>query len=186
MSTYLKAGLAAATALTLICAPALSAAAPSSSVPWSASSLLAAGMLPSSSMLEAVNQSQPQTGLEPVTTSGSALAPSEFALRSTGLGELQGRADLLLWNLCAVVRSHQNRQHFESIDRGIDTVHISEEIDKISAVPLPGAMWLFVMGVMGLAGTRVTGIRRGKSGTAGAKGADGQRAWPSHGAATPA
>ena len=183
MSTYFKAGLAAATALTLMCAPALSAAAPSSSVPWSASSLLAAGMLPSSSLLEAAIQSQPPTGLEPVTESGSALALSEHALRSTGLGELQGRADLLLWNLCAVVRSQQKRHHFEAIERGTNTVHISEDIDKISAVPLPGAVWLFVMGVMGLAGTRVTGIKRGKADTAGA---DDQRAWPAHGAATPA
>ena len=183
MSTYFKAGLAAATAMTLMCAPALSAAAPSSSVPWSASSLLAAGMLPSSSLLEALNQSQPQTGLEPVSASGSALAPSEFALRSTGFGEIKGRADLLLWNLFAVVRSQQKRQYFEAIDRGIDTVRISEEIDKISAVPLPGAVWLFVMGVMGLAGTRVTGIRRGKAGTAGA---DDQRVWPAQGAAAPA
>jgi hypothetical protein len=183
MSTYVKAGLAAATALALICAPALSAAAPSSSIPWSASSLLAAGMLPSSSLLEAVNQSQPQTDIERVNARGSAFAPSEFALRSPGLGELQGRADLLLWNLCAVVRSHQKRHHFEAIDSGFGTVHISEEIDKISAVPLPGAVWLFVVGLMGLAGTRVTGIKRGKAGMVGT---DDQRAWLSNGAATPA
>ena len=97
-------------------------------------------------------------------------------------GNLRGNSGLLLWNLCAVVRAQQDRRTFELIDTGIATVLISEDIARVSAVPLPGAVWLFVMGVLGLAGTRVTGIKRGK-GAAGAN--DVHAGWRQHGA-TPA
>jgi len=183
MSTYFKAGLAGATALTLMCAPALSAAALSSSVPWSSSSLLAAGMLPTSSMLEALNQSQAPTGSAPMAASETSPAPSKFALRSSAFGELQGRADLLLWNLCSVVKAQQKQQHFVALDRGIYSVSLNQEIaaaSAVSAVPLPGAIWLFVMGVMGLAGAKVTGTKKSK---ADAVGTEPQRTWPAHGTA---
>ncbi len=183
MPTYPKSGLAVATALALMCAPALLAAAPSSSVTWSAPGTQSADFSPSRSFLEAANQSHTQGALKPATASGSTYALTAFTLPSSGLGELQGRADLLLWNLCAVVRSQQGSHHFDAIDHGIDTVHLSEEIEKVSAVPLPGAVWLFVMGVMGLAGARVTGITRTKAGTAGVA---GQRLWLGQGGATPA
>ena len=44
------------------------------------------------------------------------------------------------------------------MDRGVEFV-LSNYTDQPSAVPLPGALWLFVMGLLGLAGTRFTGKR---------------------------
>lgn len=192
MSTYFKASLAGATALTLMCAPALSAAALSSSVPWSPSSLLAAGMLPTSSMLEALNQSQAPTGNALVAASETSPAPSKFALRSSAFGELQGSAQLLLWNLCSIVKAQQKQQHFAALDRGIYSVSLNLELapaldlvpaSAVSAVPLPGAIWLFVMGVMGLAGAKVTGTKRSKADTVDAA---HQPTWLAHGTAATA
>jgi hypothetical protein len=85
----------------------------------------------------------------------------QHALGATTLGKLHGNADLLLWNLCAVVRTQQDHHHyFERIEAGATTQKLSEDIAKVSAVPLPGALWLFVIGVLGLAGSRITGMKR--------------------------
>ncbi|HZE90529.1 MAG TPA: hypothetical protein VE029_02285 [Rhizobacter sp.] len=72
----------------------------------------------------------------------------------------RGRSDLALWNLCATVRAQQHAKFFDLIDNGAKTV-LEIEHEQVSAVPLPGVMWLFVMGVLGMAGTRITGITGG-------------------------
>lgn len=175
MSSIFKAGLAAACAAALMCAPAISRAAYAS--PFD----LAAADAPASSMLDAVASAMsPSTGVRSapvIVAEGMQSALSAKALRNPTFGNLRGNADLLLWNLCAVVRAHQGRRSFDLIDAGIATVHISEDISNVSAVPLPGVVWLFVMGVMGLAGMRVTGIKGVKA----TRAADTGHKWPQYG-----
>ena len=58
----------------------------------------------------------------------------------------------------AAAATQREGKHFELVDRGVEFV-LSHHTDQPSAVPLPGALWLFVMGLLGLAGTRLTGKR---------------------------
>ena len=72
--------------------------------------------------------------------------------------QLRGDVDLFLWSLLRLVHAQREGKHFELVDRGVEFV-LSNYTDQPSAVPLPGALWLFVMGLLGLAGTRFTGKR---------------------------
>ena len=72
--------------------------------------------------------------------------------------QLRGDVDLFLWSLLRLVHAQREGKHFELVDRGVEFV-LSHHTDQPSAVPLPGALWLFVMGLLGLAGTRFTGTR---------------------------
>ena len=72
--------------------------------------------------------------------------------------QLRGDVDLFLWSLLRLVHAQKEGKHFELVDRGVEFV-LSNYTDQPSAVPLPGALWLFVMGLLGLAGTRFTGKR---------------------------
>lgn len=179
MSIVVKAGLAAALAL----APVLSMAAYAASEPVT-------GSEPDRALLVAVQSGQRETGavatqaapgasflarsvaqIAPPSTGARAAIdtdPMKVALagkpRSTPVfGNLRGNAGLLLWNFCVMVRAQQDRQAFELVNVGITSVKLSEDIARVSAVPLPGAVWLFVMAVLGLAGTRVTGLKTGKN-----------------------
>lgn len=164
MLTLFKAGLVAVGAAALVCAPAVANAAYTFSDR---------------------DMGTPQASAPEEATREVQYAPSAKALDIPRFGNLHGNADLLLWNLCAVVRAQQGRRAFDLIDSEIRTVRISEDIAKVSAVPLPGAAWLFVMGVMGLAGTRVTGIKNARrSQPTDAAGRD-IRAWPQRSDAIP-
>lgn len=67
----------------------------------------------------------------------------------------RGPSDVALWNLVATIHAQQKSRSFDVVDMGAKTVWEIEK-QQVSAVPLPGAIWLFVMGVLGLAGTSLT------------------------------
>ncbi len=85
---------------------------------------------------------------------------SAAAKRNPLSSNLRGSSDLALWNLVASVRAQQNGNSFDLVDTGLASLQVSAlALDPASAVPLPGAAWLFVMGILGLTGTRLTGIK---------------------------
>jgi hypothetical protein len=69
---------------------------------------------------------------------------------------LRGDVDLFLWNLLSIVHAQREGRPFELAERGVAYVLVTQS-DQPAPVPLPGALWLFVMGLLGLAGTRLTG-----------------------------
>lgn len=85
------------------------------------------------------------------------------AYRLNGVGQLieppaqlRGDNDLFLWTLLGLVNAQKQGRQFDLVDGGADFVVLNHK-DKLAPVPLPGAIWLFVMGLLGLAGTRLTG-----------------------------
>ena len=166
-----------ARAAALLCLPLMASAAPTS-----VSALAAASALDSSFLAGVVRQVPLVSPLVNVPSSlqvGTLINPP--------LGNLSGSTDLLIFNFSALVRSHQERRAFALIDRAIMASHLSDGSVVVSAVPLPGVMWLFVISVMGLAGTRVTGIKRTPGAKAGGCATGDQRpAFGCLGAPTPA
>lgn len=156
MSTILKTLLAATAALMLSGAPAVSMAANVSIATASTPDFLS----------QAVSQMQMRAS--PDTHAASPFfgddGPPEFvqsasALRNPLSIHLRGRSDLFMWNLVAMARAHRENKLFDLVDTGLTSIVAQQKEAAVSAVPLPGAIWLFVMGVLGLAGTRITGIR---------------------------
>ncbi|MEI7465117.1 MAG: hypothetical protein WCJ87_07220 [Burkholderiales bacterium] len=76
--------------------------------------------------------------------------------------------DPSLWNLVAAVNAQQSGDSFRLVEATVASLPVSPtNVDPLlSAVPLPPAVWLFVMGLLGLAGTRITGMA-GRSSRAG-------------------
>lgn len=61
------------------------------------------------------------------------------------------------WNLVAAVHTQQRGDALKLIDVGVVPLPRSQpDSGPLSAVPLPPAMWLFLMGVLGVAGARIT------------------------------
>lgn len=170
MSKSIKSSLAAAAAATLLFIPALScaelvaSAAPGPAVAAPHASALAALDFLTEAVSHGASASDPSE-----SAAETRFADDERAYK-LGVGRLiappahlRGDVDLFLWNLLALVHAHRDGKHFELAERGVEFV-LSNHPDQPSAVPLPGAMWLFVMGILGLAGTRITGVR-GAAGT---------------------
>lgn len=67
---------------------------------------------------------------------------------------LRGPSDLALWNLVATVQAQQKAKTFDLVNTSVKTVWEIEK-NQVSAVPLPGVVWLFVMAVLGITGTRL-------------------------------
>lgn len=150
-STLFKVGLIAATAAALLCVPGLSSAALAGDVESSPLTGIAPPprLLPSPTLLV---QTVDRLGDDAMPDQAE---PTTNALRFNGFGGLSGNAELLLWNLCAVVRSHQGHHAFERLDVGVESVKLAEDIaNEVSAVPLPGAVWLLISGALGLIGLR--------------------------------
>ncbi len=169
----IKAGFAATAAAALLCVPAASFAAYSSADAFSVGGTTGASTL---AVISAANAAQAQTAsgflTQAVTQTASAAqasavsvfasdaAAADFvqsapAMRNPLSSSLRGNSDLFLWNLVAKVRAHQVDNPFDLVDSSVAALQIPPDV---TAVPLPGAIWLFVMGVLGLAGTRITGI----------------------------
>ena len=167
MSTTLKALLAATAAASLLCAPAVSMAAYASGDPLASGGAFGGVASPAPDFLsQAVSQMQLRAS--PDTHAASPftgeIGPPEFvqsaAARRNPLSiHLRGRSDLFMWNLVAMARAHRENKLFDLVDTGLTSIVAQQKEAAVSAVPLPGAIWLFVMGVLGLAGTRITGIR---------------------------
>ena len=94
-----------------------------------------------------------------------ASSRSAFALADTPHRRvydlLRGASDVALWNLVATVQAQQKAKTFDLVNTGVKTVWEIEK-NQVSAVPLPGVVWLFVMAVIGMVGTRVRGAAPGR------------------------
>lgn len=166
MSTLRKAVLAAAAAASLLCVPAAAMAAYASGDPFAGGDASSVTAPTSDFLSQALDQMQ--TRAAPETHAASPFTgdngPPEFvqsaAARRNPLSiHLRGRSDLFMWNLVAMARAHREHRLFDLVDTGLTSIVAQQKEAAVSAVPLPGAVWLFVMGVLGLAGTRITGIR---------------------------
>lgn len=90
--------------------------------------------------------------------------PSHAVPRNPLSGNLHRSADLSLWHLVAAVNAQQRGDSFGLVEARVAALPLSQpNVEPLSAVPLPPAIWLFVMGLLGLAGTRITGMRGGGS-----------------------
>lgn len=167
MSKSCKSHLMVVAAASLICLPTLSSAAlvgdaaPGFGVVTTQQSSLAA-----LDFLTQATQNQ---------VSSAALAGDSMVFAGRGRNpwsevpaQARNDADLVLWNLLSIVHAHREGRHFALADQNVAFV-LANHSDQPSAVPLPGALWLFVMGLLGLAGTRLTGKRSDAA-------AEGQRA----------
>ena len=87
---------------------------------------------------------------------------SDAARRNPLSVNLRRSVDLSLWNLVAAVHAQQRGDAFELVEASVASLPLSQpNVDPLSTVPLPPAVWLFVMGALGLAGTRITGLSGG-------------------------
>ncbi len=83
------------------------------------------------------------------------------ALAESSLSEADSQAalSLTLWSFARAIQAQQQGSPFEMLQTSLalQEFQITPQAD-ITAVPLPGAVWLFVMGVLGLAGSRITRV----------------------------
>lgn len=114
-----------------------------------ASGFLSWASRPSSGAVVVLSHNEPGPVLSVPTTTGVSSPP---------LVSLHGGADLSLWNLVAAVHAQQRGDLFESVGASVALQQPMVQLtaEPLTVVPLPPAVWLFVMGVLGLAGTRVT------------------------------
>jgi hypothetical protein len=98
---------------------------------------------------------------------------------------LRRSLDISLWNLMAALNAQKRGDSFELVQVGVAALPLSQTNgNPLSAVPLPPAIWLFVMGLLGLAGTRITGMTGG--GSRAGKPAPARDRSPGFGGAVPA
>ena len=151
LNTTLKGGLVAVATVAALCAPVHATAALAS---VDVSSATATPDYLAQAMRHAL-------GTTPLATPTLADQATWFALpaaamRSPQSVKLRASSDLALWHLVATVHAQQQNKAFDLVDAGTKTVWKLEH-DNVSAVPLPGVLWLFVMGLLGIAGTRLKG-----------------------------
>jgi len=60
-----------------------------------------------------------------------------------------------LWTFVTSVRAQQQSDRFVILEANVSLLRLADAVP--APVPLPGALWLMVMGLLGLAGVRITG-----------------------------
>lgn len=78
---------------------------------------------------------------------------------SAGNPLTQNAVDAALWNPVSAARSPSQAKPFEALSTGLVTTStplLFTTSTEPSPVPLPGVVWLFVLGVLGMAGSRMT------------------------------
>ena len=152
LNTTLKGGLAAVAAVALLCAPFHATAA---LAPVDESGAAVAPDYLAQALRETRAIAAPTTA-DLLDLELTGFAPPAMLMQSPGAFKLRASSDLALWQLVATVHAQQQNKVFDLIDVGTKTVWKLEQ-DQVSAVPLPGVVWLFVMGLLGIAGTRLKG-----------------------------
>ncbi len=158
LNTSLKTGLAAVAAATLLCAPLHASAA---LAPVDVSNT-ATAQADNARQIDHLAQAMRHTlAVTPLAMPSARADESWFALPASAMQsqmsvKLRASSDLALWHLVATVHAQQQNKAFDLVDAGTKTVWKLEH-DKVSEVPLPGVVWLFVMGLLGMAGTRLNG-----------------------------
>lgn len=161
MSAYTKAVLATLAALTVSALPLASQAAfaPAFDGDGTAASISQKSASPSAGFLaHAVLQSRGDVGRDLQAPGESSFRQSSPALRNPLSASLRSDSDLFLWNLVAIVHSQQIARTFDLVETGLTAFAPSTSV--VSPVPLPGALWLLVMGGAALGGARLRLGRR--------------------------
>jgi hypothetical protein len=151
LNATLKGGLAAVAAVAALCAPFHATAA---LAPVDVSGAAVAPDYLAQAMRHTLAIAAPSADLPDLELTG--FAPPAMLLQSPGSFKLRASSDLALWQLVATVHAQQQNKVFDLVDAGTKTVWKLEQ-DQVSAVPVPGVLWLFVMGLLGIAGTRQKG-----------------------------
>jgi hypothetical protein len=105
--------------------------------------------------------------LSATVTQPSAPSTTSFAFSANGDRAFANSAnprsdtDAFLWSLLNITRAQRDSQHFDLVVNTASFVLSQTVLPPPSAVPLPGTVWLFVVGLIGLARTRISGSAGG-------------------------